>query len=43
MCEQNRTGSEDGYVEQDEGFGFRIWGVTEVKDIAVRAEAADDV
>ena len=43
MCEQNRTGSEDGNVEQDDGFGIGVWGMTEVKDVAIGAEAADDM
>jgi hypothetical protein len=43
VCEQNRTGSEDGDMEQDEGFGFLVWGMAEVKDVAIGAEAADDM
>jgi hypothetical protein len=42
VCEQNRTGSEDGDVEQDDGFGFGIRGLPEVVEVTVRAEAADD-
>ena len=29
-------------MEQDDGFGFQVWGVTEVEDVAIGAEAADD-
>ena len=40
----NKTGMrlEDGAMKQDEGFGLGVGGVTEVKDVAVWAEAADD-
>ena len=40
----NKTGMglEDGTMQQDEGFGSGIGGVAEVKDVPVRAEAADD-
>ena len=37
VCDQNRTGSEDGGMEEDEGFGFGIWGVAEVEDVAAGA------
>jgi hypothetical protein len=43
VCEQNRTGLEDRNVEQDDGFGFLVWGVTEVKGVAIGAEAADEL
>lgn len=32
----------DGAMEQDDGFGFRVWGLTEVIDIAIWAQAADN-
>lgn len=32
----------DRAMEQDEGFAFGIWGVTEVEDVAIWAQAADD-
>ena len=34
--------SKDRAMEQDEGFGFGIGGVTEVIDVAIGAQAADD-
>ena len=43
MCEQNRTGSEDGDREQDEGFGLGVWGVAEVEEVPIGTKAADDV
>ena len=30
-------------MEQDDGFGFWIWGVTEVKEVAVGSETTNDV
>ena len=42
MCDQKRTASNDGAVEQDEGFGGFVWGVPEVVEVAVWAEAAED-
>ena len=42
MCEQNRTGSEDWDVQQDNGFGVGIGGMTKVVDVTVRAKAAED-
>jgi hypothetical protein len=42
VCEQNRTGSEDGDVKQDNGFGLWVWGVTEVVNVAIWAKAAND-
>lgn len=42
MCDQNRTGSEDGDMEEDEGFGLWIWRVAEVIEVAVGAEATND-
>ena len=35
-------GLEDGDMEQDEGFGLWVWGLTEVEDVAVGTEAAED-
>ena len=29
-------------MAQDDGFGFGIWGVTEVIDVAIWAQATDD-
>lgn len=29
-------------MEQDDGFGVWVWGVAEVEDVAIGAEAADD-
>ena len=29
-------------MEEEDGFGLRIGGVTEVEDVTVRAQAADD-
>lgn len=43
MCEQNRTGSKDRDLEQDDGFGCWLWGVPEVKEVAVGSEATNDV
>ena len=43
VCEQNPTGSKDRDMEQDDGFGFWIWGVTEVKEVAVGSETTNDV
>jgi hypothetical protein len=39
-----KTGKEleDGVVEEDDGFGFGIWGVAEEEEVSVRAEAAED-
>ena len=34
--------SKDRNMEEDDGFGFWIGGVTEVIDVAIRAQAADD-
>ena len=42
VCEQNRTGSEDWDMDQDDGFGFGIGSLTEVIDVPIGAEAADD-
>ena len=42
MCDQNRTGSEDRNMEQDDGFGLRVWGLTEVEGVAIWAETTDD-
>ena len=42
MCEQKWKVSKDRNMEQDEGFGLWIWGMAEVIDVAVWAEAADD-
>lgn len=41
VCDQNRTGSEDGDVKQEDGFGFGIGGMAQVVDVTVRAKAAD--
>ena len=30
-------------MEQDDGFGVGVWGMAEVVDVAIGAEAADDV
>jgi len=40
----NKTGmgSEHGTMKQDDGFGFAVWGVAEVIDVAIGAEAADN-
>ena len=40
MCDQKRKESEDWAMEQNDGFGVRIWVVAEVVNVAVRAEAA---
>jgi len=40
--DQSWNGLEDGDVEQDEGFGCGIGGMTEIVDVAVWTEAADD-
>lgn len=42
MCEQNRTGSEDWDMEQNDGLGMGIGSLTQVIDVPLRAEAADD-
>ena len=34
--------SEDRAVEQDQRFGFGIWGVVEVEKVTVGSQAADD-
>ena len=40
----NKTGMglEDWTMKQNDGFGFGIWGVAEVVDVAVWPEATDD-
>jgi hypothetical protein len=30
-------GSEDGNMQQEDGFGIFVWGVTEVVDVAIGA------
>ena len=35
-------GSEDGAMEQDDGFGFFVRGVTEVVNVTIGAQAAQD-
>jgi hypothetical protein len=35
-------GLEDWAMEQDDGFGVLVWGVSEVVDVSIGAEAADD-
>ena len=35
-------GLEDWAMKENDGFGFRIWGVAEVVDVAGGTEAADD-
>ena len=35
-------GSEDGAMEQDDGFGVFVRGVTEVVNVTIWAEAADN-
>jgi len=42
VCDQKRKGSEDGAMEQNDGFGLGIWGMAEVIDVAVRTEATKD-
>ncbi len=42
MCEQKWTGLEDRTMEENDGFGFWIWGVAEVIDISIGTEATDD-
>ena len=42
MCDQSWNGSEDGTMEQDNGFGVLNWGVPEVIDVSIWAEATDD-
>ena len=35
-------GLEDWAMEQDDGFGVLVWGMSEVVDVSIGAEAADD-
>jgi hypothetical protein len=35
-------GLEDWAMEPDDGFGVLVWGVSEVVDVSIGAEAADD-
>ena len=42
MCDQKRKQSEDGAMEQNDGFGLGIWGMAEVIDVAVRTQARND-
>src|SRR5512135_2138625 len=35
-------GSEDWAMEQDDGFGVLVWGMSEVVNVSIGAEAADD-
>ena len=35
-------GLKDGAMEEDEGFGFEIGHLTEVVDVAIGTQAADD-
>ena len=42
MCDQERKGSEDRAVEQNDGFGAGVWGMAEVVDVAVRTQATKD-
>ena len=41
VCDQKRKGSEDGAMEQNDGFGLGVWGVAEVIDVAVRAQTTN--
>src|ERR1017187_3499048 len=42
VCDQKRKGSEDGAMEQNDGFGAGVWGMAEVIDVAVRTQATKD-
>ena len=42
MRTKRDRGLEDRAMEQDDGFGLWIWGVAEVGDVAVGAQAAQD-
>src|ERR1035438_3968053 len=42
VCELSWNGSKDGTMEQDDGFGVWIGGVTEIIDVTVWAETTDD-
>ena len=42
MRTKGDSSSKDRNMEEDDGFGFWIGGVTEVIDVAIRAQAADD-
>lgn len=42
MRSKGDTGLEDRAVEQDDGFGRWVWGVAEVVDVAVGAQATDE-
>lgn len=42
VCDQKRKGSEDGAMEQNDGFSLGIWGMAEVIDVAVGTEATKD-
>jgi hypothetical protein len=35
-------GSEDWAMEEDDGFGVLVWGVSEVVNVSIGSEAADD-
>ena len=41
MCDQKRKGSEDGAMEQSDGFGLGVWCVAEVVDVAVWAQTTN--
>ena len=42
MCEQNRTGSEDWDMKQNDEFGFGNGSMMEVIDVLIGAEASND-
>ena len=42
VCDQERKESEAGAMEQNDGFGLGIWGMAEVIDVAVWAEATNE-
>jgi len=39
---KRRQGLEDRTMQQDDGFGFWIWGLTEVIDVTVWSQTSDD-
>ena len=42
VCEQSWNGSEHRAMEQDDGFGLRVWGEAKVENVAIGTKTADD-
>ena len=43
LCANKSRQLKDWVMEEDDGFGFWIWGMAEVVNIAIGTEAADDL